>query len=125
MKLIIGGAFQGKAGIAQEQYPDLTFCDGGTCSLEQLLQARGVVHFQRFLWRYLEENQGDEENLARELIEKNPELVIVSEEVGYGLVPADAFERRYREYTGRICTELAAYAERVDRVVCGVAVRIK
>ena len=37
-------------------------------------------------------------------------------EVGYGLVPVDAFERQYREAVGRICTNLAACADRVDRV---------
>lgn len=123
--MIIGGAFQGKTRYARELYPGLTFCDGETCSLEEVLQTQGVIHFQRFLWRCLEENMLDGKNLAREMIENNPEMVIVSEEVGYGLVPTEPFERKYREYTGRVCTELAAYAERVDRVVCGVGMRIK
>lgn len=125
MKMIIGGAFQGKTRYARKLYPELVFCDGESCSLEELLQARGVIHFQRFVWRYLEENIPDGKNLAKEIIENNPALIIVCEEVGYGLVPTEPFEREYREYTGRVCTELAAYAERVDRVVCGIGVRIK
>ena len=40
-------------------------------------------------------------------------------EVGYGLVPVDAFERQYREAVGRICTNLAACADRVDRYSAG------
>lgn len=125
MKMIIGGAFQGKTRYARSLYPKVTFCDGETCSFEQLLQAQGVIHFQCFIRRHLEEQMSDGKNLAKEIIEKNPELVIVSEEIGYGLVPTDSFERKYREYTGRVCTKLAAYAERVDRVVCGVGIRIK
>ncbi|MFR1299013.1 MAG: bifunctional adenosylcobinamide kinase/adenosylcobinamide-phosphate guanylyltransferase [Blautia massiliensis (ex Durand et al. 2017)] len=35
-------------------------------------------------------------------------MILVSEEVGYGIVPADAFERQYREAVGRVCTALAA-----------------
>lgn len=123
--MIIGGAFQGKTRYARELYPELAFCDGETCSLEELLQTQGVIHFQRFIWRCLAENMLNGKNLAREMIENNPGIVIVSEEVGYGLVPIEPLEREYREYTGRVCTELAAYAERVDRVVCGVGLRIK
>ena len=29
--------------------------------------------------------------------------VVISNEIGYGIVPMDKFERRYRELTGRIC----------------------
>ena len=37
----------------------------------------------------------------------------------------DAFEREYREAVGRICTAFADRADRVDRVVCGIGMRIK
>ena len=33
----------------------------------------------------------------QELFRKNPDLVIVSTELGYGIVPIDAFDRLYRE----------------------------
>ena len=65
------------------------------------------------------------QRLAEQIMEKNPGLVIVTTELGYGLVPVDPFERAYREAVGRICTELAACANRVDRVICGVGIRIK
>ena len=35
--------------------------------------------------------------LAEELWEKNPDIILVSQEVGYGVVPMDAFDRKYRE----------------------------
>ena len=59
------------------------------------------------------------------LLQKNPDAVIVSEEVGYGVVPVDAFEREYREAVGRICTKLAAGSRRVTRVICGIGTVIK
>ena len=62
----------------------------------------------------------DVSQLAQVLLERNPELLIVSNEVGYGVVPVEAFDRKYREAVGRICTRLAAGARRVHRVVCGV-----
>lgn len=50
----------------------------------------------------------------------------MTQEIGYGLVPVDAFDRRYRELeAGRICTVLAANSDQVDRVVCGIGVTIK
>ena len=39
------------------------------------------------------------------------DVLLVSDEVGYGVVPMDAFDRAYREAVGRICTKLAAYSE--------------
>lgn len=63
--------------------------------------------------------------LAKELLVCNGELLIVSDEVGYGVVPIDAFERRYRETVGRVCTELAAASSRVHRVICGIGTVIK
>ena len=49
-----------------------------------------------------------QKNLIGEKSGCNPR---VSEEVGYGIVPADAFERQYREAVGRVCTELAGKSQ--------------
>jgi len=40
-------------------------------------------------------------------------------------VPVDRMEREYREQTGRVCTRLAAYSEKVYRVMCGIGQVIK
>ncbi|MBP6421033.1 MAG: bifunctional adenosylcobinamide kinase/adenosylcobinamide-phosphate guanylyltransferase, partial [Agathobacter sp.] len=42
-----------------------------------------------------------------------------------GIVPLDSFEREYRERLGRLLCEIAAKAERVERIVCGIGQRIK
>ena len=52
-------------------------------------------------------------------------LVIISDEIGYGLVPVDVFEREYREKSGRVNCYLAEKADQVIRVVCGIGSRIK
>ena len=49
----------------------------------------------------------------------------VSDEVGYGVVPVDAFRRAYREAVGRTCTKLASFSRKVTRVVCGIGTVIK
>ena len=63
--------------------------------------------------------------LAGELIRANPELVVITDEIGCGIVPMDAGERIYRECAGRVCTELAAFSGKVYRVSCGIGVLIK
>ena len=49
----------------------------------------------------------------------------VMDEIGGGIVPVDSFEREYRENTGRFGCALAAQAEKVIRVHCGIGVLIK
>lgn len=52
-------------------------------------------------------------------------LVIICNEVGYGLVPIDAMERKYRETVGRVNCYLATEATEVVRVVAGMPMKIK
>lgn len=124
MELIVGGAYQGKWEYAKKFFPKIDWVDGETCTLEDLLQAGGVNGFHKFLGRQIDEG-ADVQNLAELLFEKNPDLVIVSDEVGYGVVPADARDRAFREAVGRVCCKLAEKSKRVSRIVCGNAVVIK
>ncbi len=124
MELIVGGAYQGKWRYAQERFPHIVWADGETCTLEGLLQAEGVYRFHIFLDRQM--RQGEELlDLPGLIMEQNPGLVIVSDEVGYGVVPVDAHERAFREAVGRVCCQLAQSADRVHRVVCGIGTVIR
>ena len=124
MRMIIGGAFQGKMEYAQKEYPGIRWVDGAACSEEELLQCEGVYHFHLYIRKSMEKYE-EMRLFADRIMRENPQIVIITDEIGYGLVPIDAFERRYREETGRICTRLAAFSERVDRVVCGIGLPIK
>ena len=62
----------------------------------------------------------DEGDLAR----MRAKDVVVCCEVGQGVVPMDRGERDWRELVGRTCSELARSAERVVRMVCGIAVEL-
>ena len=124
MEMIIGGAFQGKSDYAKEKYPDICWKKGGELNQEQLMKAEGVLDFQEFIRRELKEEH-DLTGLADRLARENPDVVLVSQEVGYGVVPMDAFDRKYREAVGRVCTELAVKSRKVTRVVCGIGTVIK
>ena len=120
MRMYIGGAYQGKLSYAKQQNPDIKWRDGASCTLEELLEAQGVYRFQEFIRKHMEI-----EDLAEQLIRENPSLVIVTDEIGYGLVPVEEEARNFRERTGRICTKLAAHCERVERIVCGISTKIR
>ena len=50
---------------------------------------------------------------------------ITQTEVGAGVIPLSAAEREWREKAGRLACLLAARADIVVRMVCGVSIRIK
>ena len=124
MRIITGGAFQGKRTFAEKLYPGVEWTDGGRCALDEIRTCRAVYGFHEFVKRWLKQGKSWEE-LASLMLEENRDLILICDEIGCGLVPVDAFEREYRESTGRIMNALAEQAERVDRVVCGIGRRIK
>ena len=124
MEMIIGGAFQGKTAYAKESNPGINWMNGADLGKEELMKAQGVFDFQEYIKKELKADR-DVSGLAEELWEKNPDVVLVSQEVGYGVVPMDAFDRKYREAVGRVCTSLAAKSTTVTRVVCGIGTVIK
>lgn len=55
----------------------------------------------------------------------HPAAVYVCTEVGCGVVPVDRFQREWREAVGRVCCALAREARQVDRVWCGLSMKLK
>ena len=122
--IIIGGAFQGKTQYATKIYPGLGLTDGFNCPLDEIGNCVAVNKFHSFTRRWLLEGRTKEALLT--MLENNRNLqLLISDEIGYGLVPIDDFEREYREFHGRVMTELAEKADCVERVVCGIPQRIK
>lgn len=126
MILVTGGAFQGKKeyvaaqfGLAREE-----MADGAECSWEEVRHCRCLFHFHLLIKRMME-RQEDPTDLCDLLLEENPDLIIVTNELGYGIVPIQPFDRAYREKCGRICCDLAREAKQVHRVVCGIGQVIK
>ena len=83
MKLVIGGAFQGKLDFAKKMTGKETgWADGAAVSKEELSACSGVYDFQELVrrWLLLEEETGTApEAELEELLQKNPEICIVTE----------------------------------------------
>lgn len=129
MRLIVGGAFQGKLEFAwkllgREEGDRECYASGDEDSLEAAFERPVVYRFHEYVRRLLAGGQ-DVGDYLRELEAKNPEAVIVMDEVGYGIVPVDPADRRFREEAGRAGQRLAGNAVAVYRVVCGIGTRIK
>ncbi len=110
MELYVGGYAQGKTEYVKRTHPG------------QEERMKDGFH----LWiRQLMEEGKDPEEETEIFLEKNPDAIIICDEIGNGIVPVDAFEREFRERLGRILIKIAARADRVERVICGIGQRIK
>ena len=127
MKLVIGGYAQGKLNYVLGKYDvEASKIFDGEIP-ENIEERSGTVvinHFHNWLKTKIA-YVGCPEKEILEFVEKYPNCVIISDEVGNGIVPIEVFEREYRERTGRILVELAKRAEEVERVICGIGQKIK
>lgn len=126
MWLISGGAYQGKLEyvLSKKKIPIHDIIDGETCIFQDLLEKPMINHFHLWVKRMLLEKE-DVARLVDQILLTNPDIIIIVNELGCGIVPVDAFDREYRETMGRICCRLAQDATQVHRVMCGMGMVIK
>lgn len=129
MRLITGGAYQGKLEYALtiSGVQKTEIVDGAVCSEEEMWIKPLINHFHLWIKRMLLEGKNAEEmdQILQQIWTKNPDVIILVDELGCGIVPMEAFDRNYRETTGRLCTRIAKEAEEVHRVICGIGMVIK
>lgn len=83
-----------------------------------------VNHLHRYIREQLRQGT-DPEAMIENFGKEHPDCILICDEIGNGIVPMEAEERTYRECTGRILEGLAAQADEVVRVVCGIGQKIK
>ncbi|MDD5945559.1 MAG: bifunctional adenosylcobinamide kinase/adenosylcobinamide-phosphate guanylyltransferase [Clostridia bacterium] len=105
MILVIGGRNQGKGEFVRNNF-----------------KGADVLNGFHILVRKELENGNDTDRLIENALKMD---VVISDEIGGGIVPVDRFERDWREKTGRALCVLASKAEAVYRVHAGIAVKIK
>ena len=114
MILIIGGAYQGKTEFVRERFG----------FSEEDLRERVSVHYEDVIRAQYEAGEDPVKKLC-ELLDRNPGICLIADEIGRGVVPVDKEERQLREVIGRTLQEAARNAEEVYRVTCGIGEKIK
>jgi adenosyl cobinamide kinase/adenosyl cobinamide phosphate guanylyltransferase len=108
--------------LAQGKLSGKQICDGAVCEKEAVFGCDVLNGLQAYVRRFADELDTD---FAVCLMEKNPDIIVVTDEIGCGIVPLEKEDRSYRELHGRICCKLAQEAQQVTRVICGIGSRIK
>ncbi|MBC8591397.1 bifunctional adenosylcobinamide kinase/adenosylcobinamide-phosphate guanylyltransferase [Wansuia hejianensis] len=65
------------------------------------------------------------EKLIKEIRSKDYDLVLVTNEVGYSIVPEHHISRVFRDIQGRINQKVASLCDQVYLVACGLPVKLK
>ena len=127
MKLVIGGTAQGKLEYVLLKY-DVQKNMVWDSVLPNDLELNGNIviinHFHQWIKKWMVSG-GCPEDEIMSFLDCHEDCIIICDEIGNGIVPIDAFEREYRERTGRILVRLAMRAEEVERIICGIGQKIR
>jgi len=69
--------------------------------------------------------QGEIDDLTKALIASKSDIVLVSNEVGTGIVPDNALAREFRDNAGLMNQKIASISDQVYWVVAGIPTQIK
>ncbi len=130
MKLIFGGAYQGKLEYALKMYNisenDVFYCLRDKAEID--VSKHIIYGLENFSWA-CEKAGKVAENKLSEILDNRQEpfddIIFISEDISCGLVPMDKMERSWRENHGRMMIALADRCTSVERIFCGIAMKIK
>lgn len=150
MEVYFGGAFQGKLEYVLEKKGCLKVADGAGCSLKDIKEAQVINHLHLYIKR-LTYKEGAAYNttvddtittddtitadttaktipaaeIINDIYEANPDIILICDEVGGGIVPLKKEDRIYREAVGRALCCAVKKSDRVERVMCGIGQCLK
>ena len=130
VKLIFGGAYQGKLEYVLKEYKasddEIFYCSREVAEID--LSKRIIYGLENFSWACEASGSIPKEMLLEILdSQKNDlnETIFISEDISCGLVPMDKTERSWRENHGRMMIALANKCTSVERIFCGIPMKIK
>lgn len=109
MILITGGFAQGKRAYIEEKYKGFS----------------GEVIYLNKLAKEMFDDGQDPIVYLTKLKEEGKEVIIVSQEIGNGVVPVDKEVRIFRDKFGKLQIKVAALSDEVIRVICGLGQKLK
>lgn len=132
--LVLGGAFQGKGDFVQQKYKVKK--QDMVCSLSMLIDSIEnkkypivINEFHAIMGEAIKK-QEDISFFTAWIQEEHGSFqegswIIISDEIGCGVVPVSKEERQIREETGRLLCKISAQADQVFRIMCGIPTQIK
>ncbi len=124
MKLIIGGAYQGKTYYAMKKY-SLCCDDIFTCSDTAIdFSKKCIDNLENFTFACVKNNI-DAVECFKEYYQDWQNSIIICQDIFCGVVPMGEENRRWRQQTGRLCQHLSKEAESVVRIFCGLEQKLK
>jgi len=126
MEMITGGAYQGKREYAKKifGFSDDDIADGTVCSETEIFSAKCICSYHIFVKRMLGDGK-DPCEITERLCRENTDLIIITDEIGCGIIPLEKKERIWREMTGRCGCIIAANSVKVTRLINSVPAVIK
>lgn len=126
MILIYAGAYQGKLDFARKNFGikdgDICYCNS---DMESIDFGKKVIYgLEKFIYGYEKRGKSADEYIKAQL-PLMKDKIIICEDISRGLVPMDKLERAWRETNGRVVNAVAAEADEVYTVFCGIESRIK
>ena len=121
MELYVGGCGQGKLEYVLKKHPEIApgaVFDAVSGDPAMIAGYRIINHFHMLVRR----------GVSAEVIEHiiaSDDLIIISDEVGLGVIPDNRGDIEYRESVGRYLCRIAAAADHFERIICGIGQRIK
>lgn len=126
MYLITGGAYQGKTDytVSTFRIDERNIADGKTVIIEEINKFLCIKNFHILVKRMINAGKTSEEmKIIVDSLDEN--TIIITDEIGNGIVPINRFERNWREQTGRLCCYIASISRKVIRLSGGIPVIIK
>ncbi len=125
MHLIIGGRRQGKLDYALGlSKSEAVIANLGACEFDEIPEADIICNLQDGVRKILEEG-GNPVMIFEQSFDVLQNKILIGDEIGSGIVPADPFERKWRDETGRLYVFLSSRADRVDRLWAGCIQNLK
>ena len=124
MKFVIGGESQGKLEYVIKKYDisEENIADEKNTDPEKNIRCINNYHL---IIKSIIENGRDPYEETLKILERYPDVIVIMNEIGNGIVPLRKEDRRWREEVVNIGCFLAEKAESVERIFCGIAVNIK
>lgn len=134
--LVLGGAFQGKGDFVQQEYhikkQDMinSLESLKSCILSEENRNPMVINGFHAIIGEAVKKQEDMSFFNHWIAQEHGSFVtgnwiIISDEIGCGIVPVEKEERQIREETGRLLCRISSQADKVFRIMCGIPTQIK